>query len=176
MRETKLIGITGCTNSGKSTLCKNLCKEMVSSIHVSQDDYFNRENLEYNEEAESFNFDSITAIDMDKFKEEIKSLKNSNKYDYVFIDGFIIYEDKELADFLDKKYFISLNKTESKRRRASRQYNSVDTPKYFDKCVWVEFLKYKKMCKRTYKDICYMDGVKPKQDLVEHVLADLERL
>lgn len=179
MPETKIIGISGCTNSGKSTLCKHLINEFDNSIYLCQDNYYlekNEKNLEYIPEAESFNFDVITAIDMNKFRFKLNALKTSNKYDFIFIDGFLIYEDRLVADSLDKKYFIILNKEESRRRRESRHYNSIDTPNYFDKCVWVEYLKYLKFCKANYIDIVYLDGGSNlPQDLVNFILADFKR-
>ena len=168
MPKTKLIGITGCTNSGKSTLCKHLHNEFPNSICLFQDDFYherNEKNLQYLPEAESFNFDVISAIDMQKFKKELIALRDMQKYEYIFIDGFLIFEDNILADMLDKKYFILLDKEESRRRRESRQYNSKDTPNYFDKCVWVEYLKYFKLCKETYKDIIFLDGTMPPDEL-----------
>lgn len=178
MPKTKLIGITGCTNSGKSTLCKHLNNELPNSICIFQDDFYherNEKNLQYLPEADSFNFDVITAIDMEKFKSELIALKNSEKYEYILIDGFLIFEDKDLSEMLDKKYFILLDKEESRRRRESRQYNSKDTPNYFDKCVWVEYLKYFEMCKVTFSDITFLDGTMSPPDLVKVIVTDFEK-
>ncbi len=176
--ETKLIGISGCTNSGKSTLCKFLKNEFNNSICLNQDDYYrerNEDNLEYVSEADSFNFDVITAIDMDRFKKDIIKLRDSGIYDFIFIDGFLIYADRELVDLLDIKYFILLNKEESRRRRESRQYKTIDTPNYFEKCVWVEYSKYLKFCKSSYIDIIYIDGTNPIQEIVNFVINDFKR-
>jgi len=112
---------------------------------------------------------------MDKFIKDIISLRDSAVYDFVFIDGFLIYADKELVELLDIKYFILLNKEESRRRRESRQYKSIDTPNYFEKCVWVEYSKYLKTCKSNYIDIIYIDGTSPPKDLVKFVINDFKR-
>ena len=178
MSRTKVIGISGCTNSGKSTLCKLLAKELNNSIHISQDDYYrerNVANLEYIPEVESFNFDVITAIDTDKLNEDIVALRDSEQYDFILVDGFLIYADEVLASRLDKKYFILLGKEESRRRRETRNYKSMDTPDYFDKCVWVEYMKYLQFCQKKYSDIVYMDGTNQIPDSVEFLLSDLKR-
>lgn len=103
-------------------------------------------------------------------------LKKSGKYDYIFVEGFLIFEDKQLASMLDKMYFILLDKEESKRRRALRCYKSVDTPNYFDKCVWVEFLKYQKKCKANHSGIVYLDGHRSRQELLKEILVALNEL
>lgn len=178
MFKTKLIGISGCTNSGKSTLCRLLKKELKNAIHISQDDYYherNESNLTYIPEVDSFNFDEINAINMEKFNREIIALRDSEKYDFILIDGFLIYEDQALSSLLDKKYFIVLNKEESRRRRETRSYKSLDTPDYFEKCVWVEYMKYLKLCKNKHSDIVYIDGTNQPLDSVKFLLNDIKR-
>ena len=161
MPKTKLIGISGCTNGGKTTLSKLLQKAFDHSTYLTQDDYYyprDTKHYTYLPELDSFNFDVISVINMDKLYLELKKLVASEKYEYIFLDGFLLYEDERIYNMLDSKYFLVLNKEECLRRRSSRNYKSVDTPNYFEQCVWVEFLKYKQKCEQKYDDIIYLDG------------------
>ena len=173
---TKLVGLSGCTNGGKTTLAKRLLKEFKNSAYLSQDDfYFPRDgkHLSYISELESFNFDVITAINMDKLRQELEKLVDSGKYDFIFLDGFLLYDDEKLYNMLDYKYFLFLTKEECLRRRQSRNYKTIDTPNYFDKCVWIEFLKYKQKCENIYNDIIYLNGYNNLEDLFQLVSKHL---
>ena len=161
MVKTKIIGISGCTNGGKTTLSKRLQKEFKNSAYLSQDDFYHprdSKHFTYLPELDSFNFDVITVINMDKFYQELKKLIVLEKYDYIFLDGFLLYEDEKIYNILDNRYFLLLDKEECLRRRLSRNYKTVDTPNYFEKCVWVEFLKYKQKCQIKYSEITYLNG------------------
>ena len=152
-----------------------LNKELKNAYHISQDDYYHpRDQLDYIEELESHNFDVISAINMDAFKNDILKLVKSEKYDFILIDGFLIYEDQELVDILDKKYFLLLDKDECIRRRNSRNYKTVDTPNYFEKCVWVAFSKYKQKCDMI-QDIIFIDGSDTAETIVNTVKSDLKK-
>jgi nicotinamide/nicotinate riboside kinase len=178
MVQTKLIGISGCTNGGKTTLSKRLQKEFPNSTHLSQDDfYYPRDSKHYTyiPELESFNFDVISVINMEKFYQELKKLILSEKYEFIFLDGFLLYEDEKIYNLLDKKYFLSLDKEECIRRRASRNYKTIDTPNYFEKCVWVEFLKYKQKCQSKYKDIIYLNGHDTADQIFDLVKSQISR-
>jgi uridine kinase len=59
---------------------------------------------------------------MKKFHRKLAKLIKSNKYEHIFIDGILLYDDAKLVCMLDKKYFIDLEKEECYRRRLSRNY------------------------------------------------------
>ena len=176
MTKTKLIGISGCTNGGKTTLCKNLLSELPNSVYLSQDEFYlerNSQNYEFIEEADSFNFDVITAIDMKKFHFNLSKLLCTEKYKYIFIDGILLYEDEKLVNMLDRKYFLDLDKEEAARRRKNRQYIMRETENYFEMCAWNEFLKYKQKCVQNLKNIIYLNGSLSQQEIFNYVINDL---
>lgn len=177
MIKTKLIGISGCTNGGKTTLSKKLIAEFKNCVYLQQDDFYyprTEQYLDYIPELESFNFDVISAINMEKFHQEVRRLIDMNIYDYIILDGFILFEDKKLYNMLDRRYFLYLNKEDCLRRRISRNYKSIDTPNYFDRCVWPEFLKYKAKCEANYKDIVYINGSNSVDYIFNYVLNDIK--
>jgi nicotinamide/nicotinate riboside kinase len=176
MMKAKLIGISGCTNGGKTTLSKSLIEEFPNSYHLSQDDFYHErgsKHYEFKPELNSFNFDVISAIDMKKFHAHLNALVRSGKYAYIFCDGILLYEDDKLNKMLDKKYFIDLNKDECSRRRKSRHYIIEDSSNYFEMCVWKEYQKYKQKCETTRKNVTFLDGCQPPRHLLDHVMNDL---
>lgn len=176
MIKAKLIGISGCTNGGKTTLSKSLINEFPNSYHLSQDDFYHErgsKHYEFIPELNSYNFDVITAIDMKKFHAHLSSLIRSGKYAYIFLDGILLFEDDKLNKMLDKKYFIDLDKEECHRRRKNRHYIIEDTSNYFELCAWKEFIKYKQKCETTRKNITFLDGSATPKELLDYVMNDL---
>jgi uridine kinase len=96
------------------------------------------------------------------------------RYEYIFLEGFLIYRDQDLSDILEKKYFLVLNKEECLRRRLSRIYKTFDSMPYFEKVVWAEFIKYKSFCETNYTDITFLSGSNSKQQIFQFVISDLQ--
>lgn len=73
MIKTKLIGVSGCTNGGKTTLCRRLLEGLPNAYHLSQDDFYHEHgssHYSFIPELDSFNYDIISAIDMKQFHAE----------------------------------------------------------------------------------------------------------
>jgi uridine kinase len=82
-----------------------------------------------------------------------------NNYKYIFIEGFLLYEDESLAKMSNKKYFIEIDENTVRSRRARRVYVGLADPKtYFDCFTWPNYITYKTYCEATNKDIIYLDG------------------
>jgi nicotinamide/nicotinate riboside kinase len=171
---TKHIG----TNGGKTTLSKKLLAKFPNSYYISQDDFYHKrdekeKHYEYIPELDSFNFDVISAIDMNKFHKELNRLIRMAKYDIIFMDGILLFEDDKLTKMLDKKYFLHLDKSECARRRQSRNYIIADTSNYFDACCWKEYLKYKQKCESNLKNIIYINGAELPEKIFNFVANDI---
>ena len=178
-RRTKLIGISGCSNGGKTTLAKRLFATHPHSAYITQDNFYHPRTtqfLNFLPELDSFNFDEISAINMSALHAELDSLVAANTYEFIFIDGFLLYADTCLYARLNRKYFLYLDKETCLRRRLGRNYTTVDTPHYFDRCVWVEFLEYKRMCEQTFSDLVYVDGCADLDQIFNLVVNDLKTL
>lgn len=76
MVKTVIVGITGASSSGKSTVCKALCNLIPGSSLVQQDAYFKEEkNVPYDETHKVYNWDCIEALDMPQMVADLKLLK-----------------------------------------------------------------------------------------------------
>lgn len=124
----KLIGITGGTGSGKSTVVRKISEAHPDSICIAQDNYYKSASFVNNHNILAFNFDHPDAFDMDLMVENLKDLKAGKaidmpQYDFVkhqrksetkhiepktiiIVDGLMVLYDKRIRDLLDLKLFV----------------------------------------------------------------------
>jgi nicotinamide/nicotinate riboside kinase len=180
MNRTVLVGISGCTSAGKTTLTNKLISEFLgTSCSINQDEYYFEEKsgqLEYLNDVNYYNYESVSGIDMVKLREDIIKLSTGEKkYKYIILDGFLLYEDDALYKMLDKKYFIHVDEETCRSRRHGRVYSGLyDPPKYFEKYIWPNYLKYREKCETNYNEIVYLDGTFCINYLVNFVKNDIE--
>ena len=130
-----LIGITGLSCSGKTTLAKNLQSNLGADncLSLSMDDYYKELTIDqyrilHNDEA-IINFDTPEAIDFELLKSNLNDIKNNhlaeipqfdigsckitskisvpaNKYKYLILEGVFIFSDPEIASLCNLKIWI----------------------------------------------------------------------
>ncbi|XP_050403799.2 nicotinamide riboside kinase 2 [Patella vulgata] len=175
-----IIGISGCTNSGKTSLTQKLLTKFSGSKHVCQDTYFlepGDERLEYVEEVNHNNWEKLSALDMVKMVKEIKewikdSESNDNTSTILFVEGFTIFNYSPLCELFDKKYFFTMDYDTCKQRRRGRNYIPSDPEGYFDKVVWPMYEKNKKDIEH-YKDIVYHSGSEDQEKTMHSIMTDI---
>lgn len=124
-----IIGIAGGTGSGKSTLADNIGKEFANNITMLSHDYYYKSNSHLSfDERKKLNYDHPDAFDTDLLIEHLNKLKKGEviyrpNYSFVtylreeqtvevvpkkviLLDGFLIFENKELRDMMDIKIFV----------------------------------------------------------------------
>jgi len=75
-------------------LAKRLIAKYPNSYHLSQDDFYyprDSDHFEYIPDLQSFNYDVISAIDMDKLHKKLEKLIKSGKYDYIILGGAFFF-------------------------------------------------------------------------------------
>jgi len=124
----RLIGITGGSGSGKSTVVKRIKKAYPDSVLIAQDNYYKSAPFINNSNITAFNFDHPDAFDMDLMLSNLEDLKNGKacmmpQYDFVthsrlaemkrvepqkiiIVDGLMIFYDKRIRDLLDLKLYV----------------------------------------------------------------------
>lgn len=136
-----LIGLTGGTGSGKTTILKRIIRELnTKNIAVLCSDSYYRDNSNLNfEERDNLNYDEPKAIDFDLLNEHIEKLKIGKdiyipKYCFnshlrlnetekltpkkiLIIEGILILTDEKLRKQLNFSIFLDCpSKTRLKRR------------------------------------------------------------
>jgi uridine kinase len=257
-----IIGVSGATCSGKSTLARSLHKELPGSSLICQDDFFLPVDSEQHTMIPAlnhFNWEIISSLDMERmhtvienllvsgsaksvlsfsslvevvsrvtesclyaksetdkigtvlnftngsFREMAKEMdkskpnqtqsvakdetangnassevkmingcddKQTSGVCILIIEGFLIFNDKKLADLCHRKYFLTLTKEQCWARRRIRTYDPPDVPGYFDQCVWPEYEKHRDQVFKQIPDVILVDGNQDNTSIMKQVLLE----
>ncbi|GAB6108856.1 uridine kinase [Fusibacter bizertensis] len=147
MSKPVVIGVSGGTGSGKSTVAKAIFKSLPDEniLIIEQDAYYkDQSNLTYEERVKT-NYDHPLAFDTDLLIEHIKQLCNHQSiqkpiYNFskhnretethcirpkeiIIIEGIMILEDERLRNLMDIKIFVDTDADVRIIRRITRDIN-----------------------------------------------------
>ncbi|XP_072453573.1 nicotinamide riboside kinase 1 isoform X2 [Notamacropus eugenii] len=181
-----VVGISGVTNGGKTTLAQKLQKQLPNCSVISQDDYFKPESEIKVDENGFLQYDVLEALNMETLMSSVYSwmknprdspesddLEGAEEVPILIIEGFLLYTYKPLDPLWNRSYFLTIPYEECKRRRSTRVYEPPDPPGYFDNHVWPMYLKHRKEIEDIARNIVYLDGTKSEEDLFSWVYNDL---
>ncbi|XP_046574386.1 LOW QUALITY PROTEIN: nicotinamide riboside kinase 1-like [Haliotis rubra] len=176
-----VIGISGTTNSGKTTAVRKLRATFPGSTTMCQDCYFldpHDERLEMIPQRNHANWEKLSAIDMKSMVNNVhkwiqyQQTKRSNSPQFSLHCGFLIYNYSPLAELFDRKYFLTIDKETCKDRRSERVYVPADPPWYFEEVVWPMYnLNLEEI--RAQNDICVLSGAEDQEKLVNIIKEDI---
>lgn len=128
MTDVKIIGISGGSGSGKTTIVKKISESVRDFVFIPQDSYYKSAEYMTNENITAFNFDHPDAFDTDLIFEHLTALKarravDMPRYDFVHhrrmdetvrvepkklvvFEGIMVFFDKRVRDLLDLKLFV----------------------------------------------------------------------
>ena len=128
MDKAVIIGITGGSGSGKTTIANRIREIVEDFVFIPQDNYYKSAEYISNSNITSFNFDHPDAFDSELIKQHLKALKSfisidMPQYDFVhhkrtektvkvvpkrliIFEGIMIFSDREILDLIDLKIFI----------------------------------------------------------------------
>ncbi|KAM5329093.1 nicotinamide riboside kinase 1 [Glossophaga mutica] len=186
--KTFVIGISGVTNGGKTTLAKNLQKHFANCSVISQDDFFKPESEIETDENGFLQYDVLEALNMEKMMSTISCWMESSRHSQgsrdwgsteevpiLIIEGFLLFNYKPFDPMWNRSYFLTIPYEECKRRRSTRVYQPPDPPGYFDGHVWPMYLKHRQEMEDITREIVYLDGTKSEEDLFSQVYEDLKQ-
>jgi len=124
----KLIGISGGSGSGKTTIVRKLTEIAGEFLVVPQDNYYKSATFVNNANITAFNWDHPTAFDTDLLFEQLMALKRGDSvlmptYDFVgncrraetvplvpqrlvVVEGILILAEKRIRDLLDLSIYV----------------------------------------------------------------------
>lgn len=130
MRNCVVIGISGGSGSGKTTVAEKLLERIGEEdiLLIKQDFYYKENNHLSFEERANLNYDCPDAFDTELLIEQIRTLMNGQaieqpQYDFtihnrkpervhvkprqiILLEGILILHDPELRDLMDIKVFV----------------------------------------------------------------------
>ncbi|XP_076060275.1 nicotinamide riboside kinase 1 [Oratosquilla oratoria] len=181
-----VVGISGVTCGGKSTLAKGLVphfNDMTKIIH--QDDYFFPEDSPKHILVPGLNhsnWDVISSVDMEKMMRDIhtilqtKAPESPHKRQILLVEGFTLYEHKELEELCDLKFFFTLNKEDCWERRRYRTYEPPDPEGYFDLCVWPMYEQHFNYVCTQVNGVTFLEGTVDPIKTLESVLGQIRHI
>ncbi|XP_005103154.1 nicotinamide riboside kinase 1 [Aplysia californica] len=174
-----IIGLSGTTNSGKSTLTSMLQSAFPHAFTMCQDSYFyGPDDPRVPLESQGFqNWECLGAMDMEKMVAHVNSWmakQESNKTPaLLIIEGFLIFNHRQLSSLFDQKYFIKVDYSTSAKRRVFRTYVPPDVPGYFESVVWPKYLQNLEDI-QDQTQIEYLDGSKSLDDLYNQLVQGIK--
>ncbi|AMB99765.1 uridine kinase [Aerococcus urinaehominis] len=130
MAEQIIIGVTGGSGSGKTSVTKQLMSHFdnLSLVYIEQDAYYKDQSDKPMSERIKTNYDHPKAFDMELLKDHVRQLMAGHAidmpvYDYsqhtrsdqtvhlepkeiIIIEGILVLDDPELRDLMDIKVFV----------------------------------------------------------------------
>lgn len=124
----KLIGITGGSGSGKSTIVRKISEVCSDLVSLPQDNYYKSAAFVNNSNITAFNFDQPEAFDLDLLYKHLSDLKDGKsiempQYDFVthsrkpntvhvepasliILEGLMVLNDPKIRELFDLKIFV----------------------------------------------------------------------
>ncbi len=126
--KVRLIGITGGSGSGKSTVVRRIQENSGDCLLIEMDNYYKSAPQVNNDNITSYNFDQPDAFDMDLLLKNLDDLKSGRStemplYDFVthsrkeesvilepkkliILDGLMVLYDERIRNLLDLKIYV----------------------------------------------------------------------
>ncbi|KAI6051409.1 NMRK2 [Marmota monax] len=194
-----IVGIGGMTNGGKTTLANGLHRSLPNCCVIHQDDFFKpvaraplfqpQDQIAVGEDGFK-QWDVLESLDMEAMLSTVRAwLSNPQKFarahgvnvqpgapdtHILLLEGFLLYSYKPLVDLYSRRYFLTVPYEECKWRRSTRTYTVPDAPGLFDGHVWPMYQKYKREMEASGVDVVYLDGTKPREELLREALEDIQ--
>jgi len=128
MEQAHIIGISGGSGSGKTTIVHKISELVSDFVFIPQDNYYKSAEHMSNENITAFNFDHPDAFDNELLAQHLLALKNMQSvemptYDFVhhrraektiyvkpakliIFEGIMVFYDKTIRDLIDLKIFV----------------------------------------------------------------------
>ncbi len=128
MDQVKLIGITGGSGSGKTTIVRKISEIVPDFVFIPQDNYYKSAEYINNTNITAFNFDHPEAFDNTLLYEHLSRLKDGEaiempQYDFVrhrrkeetvrvepkklvIFEGIMVFTDPDIRSLIDLKLYV----------------------------------------------------------------------
>ena len=126
-KKAYVVGISGGTASGKSTLCENLERELkdYKLFVIHMDNYFKPEHKRPHTKAfvsqkEYDDHNHPETFELDKLNTDLDKILEKNGHEIIIIEGLLTLWDDDIYNKLDLKIFVDCKADERIVRRLKR--------------------------------------------------------
>lgn len=93
----------------------------------------------------------------------------------MILEGFLVLNDKYLAEICDLKFFFTLTRDQCWERRSVGTLSHMypDPPGYFDQHVWPEYEKHKNEALKINSNLVLVDGSQDINDTFNKVVEKI---
>ena len=127
-KEVRLIGISGGSGSGKTTIIRKISERVKDFVFIPQDNYYKTARNLSNTNITDFNFDHPDAFDTDLLLKHLMMLKSGEAiqmptYDFVhhcraeksvkvsprrvvLVEGIMVFFEKAIREMMDLKIYV----------------------------------------------------------------------
>ncbi len=128
LKNVKLVGITGGSGSGKTTIVRKISEIVSDFVFIPQDNYYKSAEYINNTNITAFNFDHPEAFDNELLHEHLSQLKSGQpidmpQYDFVhhrrkdetvrvepekliIFEGIMVFFDQQIRELIDLKLYV----------------------------------------------------------------------
>jgi uridine kinase len=165
-----VVGISGPSGSGKSSIAEQLSFQFVRSHVISLDSFF-RTDL-----GERESWDSPECIDFPALEAEME--RCAQTYQTVLVEGFVLFHSSKVQELVDKAVILRCSKEVAMARRLHRDRLAVNDPanttEYFEKHVWPAHEAYETECKVNVAQQLNIDAALPLKTLLQQIKTFIE--
>lgn len=186
-----IIGISGATNSGKSSLARHTINSFPDMLHIEMDDFYKDEH-----EAPFFegipNWDHPDSVHFDTLIDALRALKGNQSTDipvyskpeskrvgikpvmpspWIIVEGTLIFSSQIICDLCDLTVFIRSTSDTILRHFARRDRNYSINTDYLSKIIFPDLDTYNK--EHASRSDITLDGSKHFDDLASEFFDHL---
>lgn len=136
----KIIGIGGCSRSGKSSLAKNIKKHLANKrVLLLDTDDFVFSATQIPKIKDRTDWERPESVDFERLCQTINDKKD--QYDVLVIEGILVFANEHLLNLFDTTVQIEISqKTFLARRKHESRWG--EEPNWFIDYVWESYLRY----------------------------------
>lgn len=175
-----VLGITGCSRSGKSRLSQVLktqaniyFSETCEVRIICQDNFWFRRIEGSEEHIDCTNWDAFYEAVSSIYSELVEDSQRHFRRGYLIIEGFQAFHDYRIVALMDCMVYLELSKEECIARRSAPQSEHHCNPQsaaYCEKHVWPSHEEYVQRSVEPYScRIIMMNAIKSVEDMAEEV-------
>jgi len=172
MKKTFIIGITGISGSGKTTIGMNL-KEILKNVRIVRVDDYWKERKRIPKSFEKWReWEWPLSINFEKLHKNLIQLRDKKKYKFIIVEGNLLFYYKKIRDIIDLKVYLKIPNKLLIDRRIKKFGVGDNQEKYSKEIVIKEYKKYGKSAKK-YADLSFK-GTEPLNNITKKIIKKLK--